>query len=298
MDIYTILAIDDQDFNLHFLKQTLHQYNFIGAADAKEALALLETTLPDLILLDVIMPGMNGYDLIKILKSDERTRHIPVIFVTVLDSAEEEEEGFNLGAVDYITKPFNPSIVRARVKNTLRFVHKQRLLEKMAHIDGLTEVPNRRYFEEILEKEFGSAIRNKRYFALLMLDVDYFKHYNDYYGHSKGDEALIRIAKTIMSCLKRPDDFLARYGGEEFAIILPDTDEAGGKKIAEDILQAIRNIKIPHEGIEIAPYLTISLGGYSSIPKYNQTSRSFLEKADQGLYEAKHKGRNRAEWQK
>lgn len=296
MEKSIILAIDDQNFNLQFLNHTLKEYIFVGVTSGEEAEKLLESTFPDLILLDVIMPDMDGYEFIKKLKANDRTRNIPVIFVTSLNSAKDEETGFNLGAVDYITKPFNPTIVRARIKNTLRFVHQQKLLEKLALLDGLTEIPNRRCFEATLNREFKSAIRYKRYLSLIMIDVDFFKHYNDLYGHYKGDETLFLIAHTIASCLKRPDDFFARYGGEEFAVILPGTDESSGRKVAEDIRQAVSDTRIIHQKNENISYLTISLGGYSSIPQDNEKSHSYIEKADLCLYKAKKNGRNLVFW--
>lgn len=297
MENYTILLVDDQDFNLLFLQKTLNDYTFITAKDGEQALELLKTTSPDLILLDVLMPGMSGYEVIKRLKSNDQTRGIPVIFITSLDSVEEEENGLNLGAVDYIIKPFVPTIVRARVKNALTFMRQQKLLEKMAHLDGLTEIPNRRILDETLVREFQSAVRYNRCISLIMIDIDFFKKYNDYYGHSKGDEALRKIAKIIQSCLRRPDDLVTRYGGEEFTVILPDTDDAGGIKIAEDIRQAVHDAKIPHEKSEIDPYLTISLGGYSTIPKPNQDSHCLIEKADACLYKAKNSSRNCVVWE-
>jgi len=238
------------------------------------------------------MPGMSGFEVIKIIKDNDRTRDIPVIFITGLNSAEDEEQGLNLGAMDYIVKPFNPAIVRARIRNTLKYRNQQKMLETMVHIDGLTEIPNRRNFDIILDREYKSAVRNKRWLSLIMIDVDQFKHYNDNYGHAKGDEALIRIAKTIKSCLKRPDDFVARYGGEEFAVILPDTDEGGGRKVAENIRQAINSLRIKHQKPEGDPWLTISLGSYSSMPNAFRKENSLIEKADACLYKAKHNGKN------
>ena len=298
MDNNTIMIVDDQTLNLHLLKDVLKEYTVILAKDGEQALKILkEDNLPDLILLDILMPGMSGFEIIKIIKHSDRTRDIPVIFITGLNSAEDEEEGLNLGAMDYIVKPFNPAIVRARVRNTLRFRAQQKMLETMVHIDGLTEIPNRRNFDVILNREFKSAVRNKKWLSLIMIDVDQFKHYNDNYGHAKGDEALIRIAKTIKSCLKRPDDFVARYGGEEFAVILPNTDEVGGKKVAENIRQAINSINIKHQKPEGDPWLTISLGGYSSIPEQFQNEQIFIEKADACLYKAKHNGKNCVAWE-
>ncbi len=298
MDNNTIMVVDDQTLNLHLLKDVLKEYTVILAKDGEQALKILkEENLPDLILLDILMPGMSGFEIIKIVKDSDRTRDIPVIFITGLNSAEDEEEGLNLGAMDYIVKPFNPAIVRARVKNTLRFRNQQKMLETMVHIDGLTEIPNRRNFDMILNREFKSAVRNKKWLSLIMIDVDHFKHYNDNYGHAKGDEALITIAKTIKSCLKRPDDFVARYGGEEFAVILPDTDDVGGKTVAENIRQAINSINIKHQKPEGDPWLTICLGGYSSIPEQHQNEQIFIEKADACLYRAKHNGKNYVAWE-
>lgn len=293
MENNTIMVVDDQTLNLHLLEKVLKEYTVVIAKDGEQALKILkDDNLPDLILLDILMPGLSGFEVIKIIKDNDRTRDIPVIFITGLNSAEDEEEGLNLGAMDYIIKPFNPAIVRARVRNTLRFRNQQKMLETMVHIDGLTEIPNRRNFDIILDREFKSAVRNKRWLSLIMIDVDQFKHYNDNYGHAKGDEALTKIAKTIKSCLKRPDDFVARYGGEEFAVILPDTDEVGGSKVAENIRQAINSKCIEHQKSEGDPWLTISLGCYSSKPEPFQDEHIFIEKADACLYKAKNNGKN------
>lgn len=291
------MVVDDQSLNLHLLKDVLKEYKVILAKDGEHALKILEEEpLPDLILLDILMPGLSGFEIIKIIKDSDRTRDIPVVFITGLNSVEDEEQGLNLGAMDYIVKPFNPAIVRARVRNTLRFRNQQKMLETMAHIDSLTEIPNRRNFDLTLDREFESATRKNRWLSLIMADVDQFKHYNDSYGHAKGDIALIKIAKTIKSCLRKPDDFVARYGGEEFAVILPDTDESGGKKVAENILQAINIEKIEHLKPDDNPWLTISLGGYSSLPANCQDECKLIEKADACLYKAKTNGRNCIVW--
>ncbi len=294
----TIMIVDDQTLNLRLLEEVLKDYTVILAKDGEHALQILEgDNLPDLILLDVLMPGLSGFEVIKKIKDNDKTRDIPVIFITGLKSVQDEEEGLNLGAMDYIMKPFNPAIVRARVRNTLRFRNQQKMLETMAHIDGLTEISNRRNFDVILNREFKSAVRNKRWLSLIMIDVDQFKHYNDSYGHAKGDVALIKIAKTIKSCLKRSDDYVARYGGEEFAVILPDTDEIGGTEVAESIRQAINTIKMEHKKSKGDPWLTISLGGYSCIPEHSQNEQRIIEKADICLYRAKNNGRNCVEWE-
>lgn len=297
MDNYTILAVEDHILNWELLKKVLGDYTLIHAKDGEQALKILEKQkLPDLILLDIVMPGKDGYEIIKILKENDRTRDIPVVFITGLNSVKNEEEGLNLGAVDYIVKPFNPAIVQARIRNTLKFRSQQKLLEKLAHIDGLTEIPNRRNFDITLAREFKSAARNKRWLSLIMIDVDSFKHFNDSYGHARGDEALIKIAGIIQSCLKRPLDFVARYGGEEFSVILPDTDESGGRHVAERIRQAVENLNIEHKKDPGSPWLTISLGGCSMIPNPDQNSSVLVEKADACLYKAKTSSGNRVIW--
>ena len=297
MEGNTILVVDDQTLNLYLLKDVLKGYRVILAKDGEQALAILkEEQLPDLILLDILMPGMTGYEVIKVIKDNERTKDIPVIFITGLNSAENEEEGLNLGAMDYIVKPFNSAIVRARIRNALRLRNQQRMLENLVHIDGLTEIPNRRNLDITLDKELKSAARNKRWLSLMMIDVDKFKHYNDSYGHAKGDEALIKLAKTIRSCLIRPDDFAARYGGEEFFVVLPDTDEVGGKVVADTILRCINTTKLEHQKPQGDPWLTISLGGYSLIPEQSDNQQALIEKADALMYTAKKNGGNQVVW--
>lgn len=298
MDNHTILAVEDHFLNWELLKKVLKDYTLIHAEDGEQALKILEKQkLPDLILLDIVMPGKDGFEIIKIIKENDRTRDIPVIFITGLNSAKNEEEGLNLGAVDYIVKPFNPAIVQARIRNTLRFRNQQKLLESLVHIDGLTEIPNRRNFDTTLAREYKSAVRNKRWLSLIMIDVDRFKHYNDSYGHARGDEALIKIAKIIQECLKRPVDFVARYGGEEFSVILPDTDESGGRHVAERIRQAVENLRIEHQKDIGSPWLTISLGGCSMIPYMEQSRSDFIEKADSCLYKAKSSSGNSVVWE-
>lgn len=293
---YTILAVDDQEFDLIFLKRTLSDYTFLMAKNGKEALQIVKDSNPDLILLDVIMPEMDGYDVIRSLKSDDITRDIPVIFITGRDSVEDEEKGFALGAVDYITKPFRPTIIQARVKNTLKLIHQQKLLEKMALLDGLTEIPNRRFFQKKLDYEFNSAVRNNHPLSLIMIDVDLFKKFNDFHGHAKGDEALVNIAHSIQSCFNDPNEFLARYGGEEFAVLLPYTNEAEGIKIAECIRLNIYNSQLTYGSADSPSILTISLGGLSIVPTKEQDPRCLIEIADACLYQAKSSGRNCVKW--
>ena len=203
---------------------------------------------------------MGGYEVIKHLKDDDKTKNIPVIFVTALKSIEDEEHGFKLGAVDYITKPFSPPIVKMRVRNHLRIVHQYKLLDQLAHLDGLTEISNRRRFDEVYQKEWARSMRNKTPFSLAMVDVDYFKQYNDHYGHAMGDIALQKIAKALDSVLRRPADLIARYGGEEFVMLMPETDAFSAEIVAGRSLQAIVDLNIPHNLSEVADVVTVSMG--------------------------------------
>jgi len=248
---------------------------------------------PDLILLDVVMPQMGGYEIIRHLKDTDKTKNIPVIFVTALKSIEDEEYGFKLGAVDYITKPFSSPIVKMRVRNHLRIVHQYKLLDQLAHLDGLTEISNRRRFDEVFQKEWARSARNKTPFSLAMVDVDFFKQYNDHYGHAMGDIALQKIAKALGHVLRRPADLIARYGGEEFVLLLPETDAAAAKVVADRGLEIITELNIPHRFSTAADTVTVSIGVTTIHRNEEILQQAFLEAADQNLYQAKKSGRNR-----
>jgi diguanylate cyclase (GGDEF)-like protein len=290
-----ILIVDDEKINLKVLADLLKdEYAPVLAKSGEQALQhAFGDFPPDLILLDVIMPQMGGYEIIKHLKDNDKTKHIPVIFVTALKSIEDEEHGFKLGAVDYITKPFSPPIVKMRVHNHLRIVHQYKLLDQLAHLDGLTEISNRRRFDEVYQKEWARSMRNKTPFSLAMVDVDYFKQYNDHYGHAMGDIALQRIAKALDNVLRRPADLLARYGGEEFVMLLPETDAASAEIVAGRSLQVIVDLNIPHHFSKVADVVTVSMGLAMIYPDDKTSPKTFLETADQNLYQAKKGGRNR-----
>lgn len=289
-----ILIVDDEKMNLKVLADLLkEEYIPILARDGEQALQYaFGDTPPDLILLDVVMPQMGGYEVIKILKNNSRTNRIPVIFVTALNSIVDEEYGLKLGAVDYITKPFSPPIVKMRVRNHLRIVHQYKLLDQLAHLDGLTEISNRRRFEEVLEKEWGRAARNKYWLSLAMVDVDYFKQYNDHYGHAMGDLALRKIAKALDSVLMRPADFVARYGGEEFVLLLPETDAAAARGVAERSRQKVIDLAIAHRYSQVADCVSISIGVATTMVNGTISPQIFLLNADKNLYLAKEQGRN------
>jgi diguanylate cyclase (GGDEF)-like protein len=291
-----ILIVDDERFNLNMLNGLLNQeYKIMVATSGEQALMAVSKGRPDLVLLDINMPGMDGYDVCNRLKSDPITESIPIIFITANSSADDETRGLEMGAADYITKPFNPSVVKARVRTQIRLKQQADLLTQYAFKDGLTGVTNRRSLDDHLPTELKRCSRANTPFSLIMLDIDYFKLYNDHYGHLEGDQCLKRVAKALKSISRRPTDEVARYGGEEFVILLTDTDLDGAKHIAEEAINAVREAKIEHQASKIDHYLTISLGVTSVSPAETLTAEEVLAKADSALYLAKQNGRNRFE---
>ena len=291
-----ILIVDDERFNLNVLANILRtDYSLILAKNGIQALERALKQPPDLILLDVMMPDMDGYQVMYNLKNNELLKDIPVIFVSALSEVEDEEKGLLLGAVDYITKPFSPAIVRARVGNHMKIVRQRKLLEKFALLDGLTEIPNRRNFMERFSQEWKRAVRNKMPLSLAIVDVDYFKQYNDNYGHSMGDVALKAVASVLSNELKRPADFAARIGGEEFVVLLAESTAKGAHQLAESIRSSVESLQIKHVHSTLNR-LTVSIGGATIIPITGYQDHLF-ECADQMLYRAKGEGKNRVVWQ-
>jgi diguanylate cyclase (GGDEF)-like protein len=289
-----ILLVDDVPKNLQILGNTLKSDDLTVAfaTNGKKALEYVQKKQPDLILLDIMMPDMDGYEVCKRLKEDAQTMHIPIIFITAMSDADDEYRGFELGGADYITKPFNPRLVRARVESQLRLKRKTDLLEKLSSIDGLTEIPNRRQFDETLSNEWARARRAQSNISLILIDIDFFKQYNDHYGHAAGDKCLQKVAKTLKHSLKRPADFVARYGGEEFVVILSEIDHQSALMMANKLNESIFQLELPHGASQVSEYLTISLGIATTIPQDDQRHESLLETADKYLYEAKSSGRN------
>jgi diguanylate cyclase (GGDEF)-like protein len=290
-----ILVVDDTPDNLHLLAEILGEdYEVLIATGGQRALELAHRTnqRPDLILLDIMMPGMSGFETCRQLKESDATRDIPIIFVTAKDGQEDEARGLSLGAVDYITKPFHLSIVVARVRNHITLKLKSDRLERHANLDGLTDIANRRRFDETLGKEWLRAIRDERELGLILMDVDCFKQFNDQYGHGEGDECLRRLARALQGALSRPGDLLARYGGEEFAVILPDTGEEGVRNIGLRLLGAVSGLRIPHRGNTTAGCVTLSIGCATTRPDREKNPRQLIDSADALLYQAKEAGRN------
>ncbi len=290
----TILVVDDMTTTLLLLHDLLKDtYEVKIAKSGTKALEILESPNDiDLILLDIEMPDINGYDVCKRIKNNETIKNIPIIFITGRTSQEDEEYGLNLGAIDYITKPFNKAIVKLRIKNYLNLKIKNDMLEKLSMYDGLTNIRNRRFFDETFEKTFSEIKRDKKSLAVLMIDIDFFKPYNDNYGHGQGDETLRKVAKALEKTIKRASDFVARYGGEEFVILLKDINKDGVEAVANNLLNAVRELKITHEFSKIENYVTVSIG----VSYYNSSSDitklELLLKADETLYNVKNSGRN------
>ena len=290
----TILVVDDMTTTLLLLHDLLKDtYEVKIAKSGTKALEILNSPNDiDLILLDIEMPDINGYEVCKILKNNEQIKNIPIIFITGRTSQEDEEYGLNLGAIDYITKPFNKAIVKLRIKNYLNLKIKNDMLEKLSMYDGLTNIRNRRYFDETFEKTFSEIKRDKKSLAVLMIDIDFFKPYNDNYGHGQGDETLRKVAKALEKTIKRASDFVARYGGEEFVILLKDINKDGVEAVANNLLNAVRELKITHEFSKIENYVTVSIGASFYNSSSDITKLELLLKADETLYNVKNSGRN------
>ncbi|MCP5162143.1 MAG: diguanylate cyclase [Hahellaceae bacterium] len=293
----TVLVADDEQLNRKVLTDILKaDYRVILAKNGAQAIEKAAVHQPDLILLDIIMPDHDGYDVLYKLKARSSTQSIPVIFISALDTEAHEEKGLLLGASDYISKPFRPTLVKARVDNHMQMVRQRKLLEELANLDGLTNIANRRCFENCLAKEWGRAKRNRTPLSLAMIDVDHFKQYNDNYGHGGGDMVLRTVAKALKHALKRPSDKVARYGGEEFVILLPDTDEKGAFELMKALRQAIQALEVAHAFSPTSPVLTISIGGATLTPGEHVEPIALVNRADEALYCAKEAGRNQVIW--
>jgi len=293
---HTILIVDDMPANIEVLDNVLaDDYEILFATTGADAVEIATDQLPDIILLDVVMPDMDGYEVCARLKANPQTRDIPIIFITAMNQEEEESRGLNAGGIDYITKPIRPSIVRARVRNHLELKQYRDYLKELSALDGLTGIANRRKFDECLDYEWRRARRNQTPISLLMVDIDFFKSYNDHYGHLAGDDCLKRLAQILKETARRPADLAARYGGEEFALLLPETDIAGALRVAERLQERIKSAHIPHEFSPVASHVTLSIGVAATVPSDSQLSQQLIESADSCLYAAKKGGRNRIE---
>jgi diguanylate cyclase (GGDEF)-like protein len=293
----SVLIVDDVPINIQVLAEALRaDYRVRIAANGAKALSIaMSDDQPDIILLDIMMPEMDGYAICRALKNNPKTIHIPVIFVTAKTDSEAEAMGLNLGAVDYITKPFSIPVVKARVRNHLQLKMRTDMLERMALVDGLTGIANRRSFNESLHQEWKRAARNNMPLSVIMIDIDHFKPYNDNYGHGTGDDCLQRVAEALRDAMQRPSDIIARYGGEEFAALLPETDSQGADMVARKLLQSVADLRLPHEHSPVADHVTISVGHATGRATPDKTPDDLLQAADNALYKAKESGRNQVQ---
>lgn len=289
-----ILVAHDAELNRQMLADLLvDQYSVITAQSGEQALALALSLLPDLILMGVEMQGLDGYEVLRQLKADERTASIGVIFVTSKGTPEDEERGLLLGASDYIIMPFHAAVVKARVALHLQLSRQRRMLEALANVDGLTEIPNRRQFDTTLTQEWARSTRSGQPLSLALMDVDFFKQYNDLYGHAMGDRVLKAVATALRQGMKRHGDLVARYGGEEFVLVMPDTTLLGAQDLADKMREAIASLGIPHEHSSVASIVTVSVGVACKASEILDTRDDLLKLADDRLYRAKASGRNR-----
>ncbi len=291
-----ILIIDDSPVQATHLKNILSEdYEVTTAQTAQEGLKQAHSGDYSLILLDVVMPEMDGFMLLKKLQEEVVTRHIPVILITSLTDIESEQRGLTLGAVDYISKPGHPLIVKARVNTHIKLYQYRKQVEYQSMTDQLTGVANRRRHDLYSLTKWQEATRLQIPFSICMFDIDKFKVYNDTFGHPAGDKVISAVASTAAARLQRSTDFFARYGGEEFvAFLLGDSAEKAFAYLKE-IRRDVENLHIPHNP-NISQWVTISIGGITTIPKPETTYQTYLKMADAMLYDAKRLGRNRVVW--
>lgn len=288
-----ILIVDDEPGTIRLLSQILQGVgDIIFATNGEDALSMIRERQPDLVLLDAEMAGMSGYEVCETIKRDPIFADLPILFVTAHTSIESEMRALGLGAVDFITKPPSPPIVKARVKTHLMLKQRTDQLHRLAMIDGLTGISNRRAFDAALEEEWRRACRTKIPLSLVLIDVDHFKRFNDHYGHQAGDDCLRAVANALAHCINRPGEMVARYGGEEFAVIVPSCDAENACKLAEKMRTAVEGLGLPHVASDTSAVVTISLGVTSL--RLEAPVKDLIAAADAALYQAKSSGRNRA----
>ncbi len=319
----SILVVDDSRVVRAMLGAILNSVGYTDVVVAESAQAAFEAlgldngsgrSGIDLILMDLTMPGMDGIAAMHRIRAASHLKDLPVIMVTGRVEPEYLKRAFEAGAIDYITKPVHEVELHARVRSALKLKYEidqrkarehelvqtlkqletaNQLLQHASATDGLTGVANRRQFDGVLEVEWARASRNRLWLSLILVDIDYFKLYNDTYGHPAGDACLKTVASVLVGSIHRPEDMVARYGGEEFAIMLPGTELAGAAIVADRIRTRVESMEIPHTGSEVIPYVTLSLGVASAVPRKDNTPTALISAADQALYQAKHEGRNR-----
>jgi diguanylate cyclase (GGDEF)-like protein len=289
-----VLIVDDFASIIEVLNDALaDDYEILIALNGKEALQVAQDERPDLILLDVVMPGMSGMEVCVLLKGDERTANIPVIFITALNQEMDEELGLMLGAIDFIAKPFSSPVVRARVKNHIKLKRQGDLLREISFVDGLTGVANRRRFDQALEEAWRSGMNSNAPLSLIMVDVDFFQSFNDANGYLAGDDCLRKLTQGLTGLTQAPNQLLARFGRKEFILLLPDTKAAQANALASDIQAMVASLALPHPRSTVSPLLTLSIGVATALPDLEEGAQSLVLAADCALISAKEAGRNR-----
>jgi len=290
----TVLVADDAKVTRHLLQSILvKDFRVVLAEDGQEALTLARECRPDVMVLDVIMPEVDGYSVCRQAKHDPKLADIPIIFLTSLTGKTYETQALEAGAIDFITKPINPDVVYARVRNHVEMKQAQDRLKDLSLHDSLTGIANRRAFDQALEHEWRRGIRSRRPMSVIMGDVDHFKRYNDAFGHQQGDVCLQRVAQVFAAAVRRPSDTVARYGGEEYVCVLGDTDMEGARLVAEKIRAGVEALALPHPDSDAASCVTVSLGIAAVVPDHKTGFLTIVDQADQRLYQAKRSGRNR-----
>lgn len=298
-----ILLVEDSATLRHAMSQYISEagHTPLVARSGEEALQLLEDTPVDMIIMDVEMPGLNGFETTRLIREWLGGHWIPIIFVTGRNEDESYREGIEAGGDDYLIKPVSYVIIKAKIQAMARIAdmrnqlnHLNTELEALSQLDSLTQIYNRRTFNELAQQQWLAAVRQNQPMSVLMIDVDHFKPFNDNYGHPAGDECLKKISHTIKGCLHRPGDLLGRYGGEEFVVLLPETDTGGAMRVAESINKAIMALGLRHAFSSTAPVATVSIGGSTCIHTSHHSLEELIKSADRSLYNAKNSGRNRA----
>lgn len=301
-----IMLVDDNPIDQMIMQSELENsfHEVITADSGEQAIDIFQEVNPDLIFMDEVMPGISGKETVKAIRKIQDS-WIPIVFISANTTPEAILAGIEAGGDDYLLKPVNSLTIKAKIESLSRFVdmrrqlirlnfelnHKNERLHELADHDGLTGLSNRRYLDNFAQQALNKAQRDNEYLSIIMIDIDWFKLFNDHYGHLKGDECIIAVAEAMQGRIKRETDCIARYGGEEFCVILQNTDIEGAQAVAYDIKQLVAELKIQHK-LSAFDYVSISLGVFSAVPDNELMINDVISYADKALYYSKQHGRN------